>query len=518
MDIISHDVFISYSSSDKAIADAICHRLEEDGITCWIAPRDVIPGPSFEGQIVRAIKGCTVMVLIISPRSNSSEHVGNEIAQAFKAKKIIIPFVVEQTDINENLDYYLSSKHWLVAYPDYREKTTDLTNTVLHLLGRLPASDAAIVELSQSEEDTRGNAEIHIETDSYCSVHCFNKYILTAKPGEDNIIVLKQGRHRVIISSELFPDIQETQIIDIPNNSFTDFITIKFRLKEFERVVHHINYPVKIGQYVGGFYIEKRLDFALSKNVYLISRAKQLFKLIEFSDPIEGGDAFQKFYKNQQHLFSCLQRFKYNADKGISYFISSGHLYVITEYIHGVSLDDWMMDVIDVSLRFSMAIKLCHLLQSIHDLGVVCQDFTPSHNIIVSNAAGDPYPYITSTEWAIPSGLPYARLVGTPWYANVDDKPSEKSDIFSLGIIVSELVTGANPFQAKNESFTSFAQWTQWVKEKSYVYPLDLNPDDVTSELNELLVRCFSFNPEDRPSIKELCDCLERVSMAKTLQ
>ena len=50
------------------------------------------------------------------------------------------------------------------------------------------------------------------------------------------------------------------------------------------------------------------------------------------------------------------------------------------------------------------------------------------------------------------------------------------------------------------------------------MYPLDLNPDDVTSELNELLVRCFSFNPEDRPSIKELCDCLERVSMAKTLQ
>ena len=34
-------VFISHSTADKTIADAICHRLEEAGVRCWIAPRDI---------------------------------------------------------------------------------------------------------------------------------------------------------------------------------------------------------------------------------------------------------------------------------------------------------------------------------------------------------------------------------------------------------------------------------------------------------------------------------------------
>ncbi len=41
---MEHDVFISYAHEDKAIADAICAKLEENKIRCWIAPRDITPG------------------------------------------------------------------------------------------------------------------------------------------------------------------------------------------------------------------------------------------------------------------------------------------------------------------------------------------------------------------------------------------------------------------------------------------------------------------------------------------
>jgi len=37
--LVAHDVFISYSSKDKTIADAVCARLEMRGIRCWIARR-----------------------------------------------------------------------------------------------------------------------------------------------------------------------------------------------------------------------------------------------------------------------------------------------------------------------------------------------------------------------------------------------------------------------------------------------------------------------------------------------
>lgn len=130
------DVFISYSSKDKVIADAVCHSLEEHSITCWMAPRDVIAGEAYAHQIIQAIKQCSAVVLVFSPNANVSEHVGNEIDRAFNSRKPIIPFVVEKTDVNEDLDYYLSRKHWLVAYPDYREKTANLVDTVLRLIDR----------------------------------------------------------------------------------------------------------------------------------------------------------------------------------------------------------------------------------------------------------------------------------------------------------------------------------------------------------------------------------------------
>jgi len=44
---MAHDVFISHSAQDKAIADAVCAALENAAVRCWVAPRDVQPGRSF---------------------------------------------------------------------------------------------------------------------------------------------------------------------------------------------------------------------------------------------------------------------------------------------------------------------------------------------------------------------------------------------------------------------------------------------------------------------------------------
>jgi len=52
---MAHDVFISYSSKDKSVADAVCATLEGRKIRCWIAPRDVSPGDSWAASIVKSI-------------------------------------------------------------------------------------------------------------------------------------------------------------------------------------------------------------------------------------------------------------------------------------------------------------------------------------------------------------------------------------------------------------------------------------------------------------------------------
>jgi hypothetical protein len=63
---MSHDVFVSYSSKDKPVADAVCATLEARSIRCWIAPRDILPGTDYGAAIVDAITQSRFMVLVLS--------------------------------------------------------------------------------------------------------------------------------------------------------------------------------------------------------------------------------------------------------------------------------------------------------------------------------------------------------------------------------------------------------------------------------------------------------------------
>src|SRR5688572_7918813 len=68
-----YDVFISYSSKDKQVADAACAALEARRTRCWIAPRDILPGAEWGSAIVDAIGQSRVMVLVYSANANRSQ-------------------------------------------------------------------------------------------------------------------------------------------------------------------------------------------------------------------------------------------------------------------------------------------------------------------------------------------------------------------------------------------------------------------------------------------------------------
>ena len=112
---MTHEVFISYSIKDKHIADAVCHGLEENRIKCWISPRDSKPGASYAESIIFAIKCSKIMVLIFSENANLSNHVKRELERAVSKQIIIIPFRIEKVVPSKEIEYYISSTHWLEA-------------------------------------------------------------------------------------------------------------------------------------------------------------------------------------------------------------------------------------------------------------------------------------------------------------------------------------------------------------------------------------------------------------------
>jgi RyR domain. len=115
-----HDVFISYSTKDKLIADAICLALERDGIRCWIAPRDadVHAGAIYGEFLVGAIQQCSICLLLFSENSNASGDVASEIYHAFAFGKVIIAYHLDNAEMSDALAYILKFKHWLNAIPN----------------------------------------------------------------------------------------------------------------------------------------------------------------------------------------------------------------------------------------------------------------------------------------------------------------------------------------------------------------------------------------------------------------
>lgn len=136
---MAHDVFISYSVKDKAVADAVCATLEAGGLRCWIAPRDVSPGGTWAQEIVQAIGGSRVLVLIFSSHSDNSEMVNRELDIATDCRLAIIPFRIEDITPSGETRFYLAGKHWLDAMTPPLERHLEALaaalQPLLHLVG-----------------------------------------------------------------------------------------------------------------------------------------------------------------------------------------------------------------------------------------------------------------------------------------------------------------------------------------------------------------------------------------------
>jgi len=166
---VAHDIFISYATRDKEIADAVCGAVETSGFRCWIAPRDVLAGMPYGEAIIDAIQASRAMVVVFSSSANASTHIPKEVERATTHGVPIIPLRIEDVLPTKSLDYFLASLHWLDAVtPPLEAHFRQLTEVITQTLskdgaGKTPSAGAT---LSAQASSTSGRAHSDFKGDT----------------------------------------------------------------------------------------------------------------------------------------------------------------------------------------------------------------------------------------------------------------------------------------------------------------------------------------------------------------
>jgi predicted NBD/HSP70 family sugar kinase len=110
-------VFISHASVDADRAALLSLQLENEGVPCWIAPRDIAAGKRYAEAILDGIDECAVFLLLFSAAAGASTHVINELEHGASKDKKILLVRTDDTDPAENKQFslFVRSHQWFDA-------------------------------------------------------------------------------------------------------------------------------------------------------------------------------------------------------------------------------------------------------------------------------------------------------------------------------------------------------------------------------------------------------------------
>jgi eukaryotic-like serine/threonine-protein kinase len=250
-----------------------------------------------------------------------------------------------------------------------------------------------------------------------------------------------------------------------------------------------VSFPVdeKPGDVIGRYKIREKLGEGGCGVVYVAEQAEPVrrrvaLKIIKLG--MDTRNVIARFEAERQALAMMDHpNIAKVLDAGAT---EAGRPYFVMELVRGIRITEYCdQNHLDTSHRLNLFIQVCHAVQHAHQKGIIHRDIKPS-NILVTLHDGVPVPKVIdfgiakATEGRLTDLTVYTELhqfIGTPAYMSPEQAEMSgldidtRSDIYSLGVLLYELLVGRTPFDAQELLKAGLDEMRRTIREREPVRP-----------------------------------------------
>lgn len=234
-------------------------------------------------------------------------------------------------------------------------------------------------------------------------------------------------------------------------------------------------------------------------------------------DEFLNKDDFIRRFKNESKAIAVLN----HPNIVRVYDVSFGDMimYIVMEYIDGITLKEYieMQGILDWKETLHLTTQILKALQHAHENGIVHRDIKPQNIMLLQDGT------IKVTDFGIahfssnPTRTVTEQAIGSVHYIAPEqargDKTDGKTDIYSVGVMMYEMLTGKLPFDGDSAVSVALMQLQSTAKR-----PTQIN-SDIPSGLEEITIKAMQKNPKDRYlSAVEMLSDIERFRLNPSIR